>query len=139
MNIVFYILAVAVFLGFGSFGITSYLEKEARASWMSWLAAGVGGGLLLLVTRLGLEAKIIILIFLGSGLFVLLLLAFLPIGRIAWKNDIPTKRFDERDIMFARARLIPGSPNFEAYYKMRPENRKMDDSTRAKPGLLSPE
>ncbi len=41
--------------------------------------------------------------------------------------------------MFARARLEPGSPEFETYYAMRPENRESDDRTRALPGLLSPE
>jgi len=41
--------------------------------------------------------------------------------------------------MFARARLVPGSTNYEAYYEMRPENQKVDHNTRAKPGLLSPE
>jgi ferredoxin len=41
--------------------------------------------------------------------------------------------------MFARARLEPGSPEFEAYYEMRPENRKPDELTRRMPGLLSPE
>ncbi len=39
--------------------------------------------------------------------------------------------------MFARARLRPGSPEYEAYYSMRPENRAGDDRTRALPGLLS--
>jgi reductive dehalogenase len=41
--------------------------------------------------------------------------------------------------MFARARLKPGSPNYQAYYEMRPENQKIDDNTRSKPGLLSPD
>jgi reductive dehalogenase len=41
--------------------------------------------------------------------------------------------------MFARARLVPGSPNYESYYQMRPENLKVDKNTRAKPGLLSPD
>ena len=50
---------------------------------------------------------------------------------------MPRKRFDERDIMFARARLVPGSPEHEAYYAMHPENRVIDDEFRALPGLLS--
>jgi ferredoxin len=40
--------------------------------------------------------------------------------------------------MFARARLVPGSQEFEAYYAMRPEHRDSDDRTRSLPGLLSP-
>lgn len=49
------------------------------------------------------------------------------------------ERFDERDIPFSRARLRPGTPEYAAYYAMRPENREIDDAIRALPGLLSPE
>ncbi|MBK5109271.1 MAG: hypothetical protein JJE12_14135, partial [Anaerolineales bacterium] len=139
MDYVFYTLAIGIFLVFGSFGITSYIEKEYRATWISWLIAGVGGGIILLISRLGVGTKSVILILLGIVVLVLILLVLLPIGKIKWKSDIPGKRFDERDIMFARARLVPGSTNYEAYYEMRPENQKVDDNTRAKPGLLSPE
>ena len=139
MDIVFYALAAGIFIIFSTFGISSYIEREQRATLISWLIAGVGGGVLLLLTKLDFEIKSVILIGLGIGVLVILSLAFLPIGRINWRNDIPGNRFDERDIMFARARLIPGSPNYEAYYKLHPENRKVDESTRAKPGLLSPD
>ncbi len=139
MDFVFYAFALIVFLIFGSFGINSYLEKEQRATLLSWLMAGVGGGILLLITQLSSEFKTIILIAFGIGALAILLLSFLPIGRINPGNDNPSKRFDERDIMFARARLNPGSPNYEAYYEMRPENLKADENTRTKPGLLSPD
>jgi len=139
MDLVFYLLAGIVFLVFGSFGITSYLEKEPRAAMISWLIAGVGGGILLLTTQLSTDVKSLLLIVFGIGLVVLAGLAFLPIGKIKSGSDIPSQRFDERDIMFARARLVPGSPNYETYYQMRPENLKVDEITRAKPGLLSPD
>ena len=61
---------------------------------------------------------------------VILLLAFPAIGRMKAEYHIPTRCFDERDIMFARARLEPGSPSYEAYYQMRPENKKGDHATR---------
>ena len=48
------------------------------------------------------------------------------------------RRFDERDIPFSRIRLRPGTPEYAAYYAMRPENREIDDALRALPGLLSP-
>ena len=54
------------------------------------------------------------------------------------ENDTPTTRIDERDIMFSRARLEPGTERFEAYYSERPENREPDDRFRAEPGLLKP-
>jgi reductive dehalogenase len=54
------------------------------------------------------------------------------------ENDTPTTRIDERDIMFSRARLEPGSDRFEAYYAEKPEHREADDRFRAEPGLLKP-
>lgn len=137
MDILFYITAFGIFLIFGSFGIRSYIEKEPRATLISWLVAGVGGGIFLLLTQVNLEIKSIILIIGAIGILLVLLLVFLPIGRVQPENEIPKHRFDERDIMFARARLEPGSQNYESYYAMRPENKEIDDKTRAKPGLLS--
>jgi hypothetical protein len=62
-----------------------------------------------------------------------------PIGSSAAGQGRPKRRVDERDIMFARARLQPGSSEYERYYAMRPENRESDDRTRSLPGLLSPD
>ena len=52
------------------------------------------------------------------------------------ERDTPAGRIDERDIMFSRARLEPGSERFEAYYSEKPEYREPDDRFRAQPGLL---
>ncbi|NNK47666.1 MAG: 4Fe-4S dicluster domain-containing protein [Gemmatimonadetes bacterium] len=52
------------------------------------------------------------------------------------ERDTPTVRIDERDIMFSRARLEPGTERFDAYYARRPENREPDERFRAQPGLL---
>lgn len=49
----------------------------------------------------------------------------------------PPDRFDERDVMFSRARLEPGTPRFEEHYRRRPEHRVPDDAFRARPGLLA--
>ena len=54
------------------------------------------------------------------------------------ERDTPTGRIDERDIMFSRARLEPGSERFAAYYAEKPEKREPDDRFRAQPGLLRP-
>ena len=138
MKLVFFVLATIVILVFGSFGITSYIEKEKRATRLSWLIAVIGGGVLMLIPQFGDETMGIALLLLGIILLVLSVLTLLPVGRNWAGNDVPSKRFDEHDIMFARARLLPGSLNYEAYYQMRPENKKVDDLTRSKPGLLSP-
>ena len=65
-------------------------------------------------------------------------LFLLPVGQVERGDDVPRGRFDERDIIFARARLVPGSPEYVAYYGMYPENQVSDDKTRTLPGLLSP-
>jgi ferredoxin len=66
------------------------------------------------------------------------ILFLLPVGNVGRLRDVPARRLDERDIMFARARLQPGSKRYKAYYAMRPENEMKDDLFRAQPGLLSP-
>ncbi|MEJ2722889.1 MAG: hypothetical protein P8181_17390 [bacterium] len=52
-------------------------------------------------------------------------------------DDTPTTRIDERDIMFARRRLIPGTERFDAYYREHPDKKPLDDKFRSKPGLLN--
>jgi len=48
------------------------------------------------------------------------------------------RRIDERDIMFARMLLDPGSERFEEYYAAHPDKREADDRFRRLPGLLKP-
>jgi len=47
-------------------------------------------------------------------------------------------RLDERDAMFSRAALAPGTPQYEAYYSLRPEKKEVDDGLRALPDLYAP-
>jgi len=70
---------------------------------------------------------------------VLVIATFLiPVGqRYITEDDTPKIRVDERDIMFARARLLPGSERFEEYYRRKPDKKALDDKFRTRPGLLS--
>jgi ferredoxin len=132
-------LGVATLLGWGAFGMVSLHEGERRA-------AGLGFGL---SVALALPFFLVALLdspfrwaLLGIAVVVSLagaILFFLPIGRIDRVGQEPRGRIDERDIMFARARLEPGTPNYEAYYALWPERRLGDDKTRSLPGLLSPD
>jgi reductive dehalogenase len=45
---------------------------------------------------------------------------------------------DERDIMFARAGYIKGSPSYLNYYSLHPERQAGDDFVRSLPGICSP-
>jgi ferredoxin len=61
----------------------------------------------------------------------------IPMGpRLITEDDNPKLRVDERDIMFARARLLPGSERFEEYYQRKPDKKALDDKFRTRPGLL---
>ena len=81
------------------------------ATWLSWILLG------------------------GAG--VLALLFLIPLrGRndLSWGEPMPG--VDERDIMFSRAALSPGTERFAEHYRRRPEHRDPDASFRKEPGLL---
>jgi ferredoxin len=131
------VLGLGTLLGFVAVALLSYHEGEPRGALIALIIAAVTSLPVLVTTLLPTLAQQVVLglVFLvglaGSVLFVL------PVGQVELGPDVPTRRVDERDIMFARARLEPGSPKYESYYAMRPENKVGDDRTRSLPGLLS--
>ena len=132
-------LAVLNLFLLGGFALVSLREGERRAATLASLFALLGSGVLTLGTFLSASFQsLILLTVMGAGI-VALFLFLLPVGRVDRLRDVPTKRFDERDIMFARARLEPRSERYKAYYAMRPENEAKDNLFRAQPGLLSPD
>jgi len=124
-------------LGFSGFGLVSKREGERRAASVAFGAAALTSLPFFLASLLPVAVKLVMLGVIAAGGIVGVVLFLLPIGRVGRGNDVPRRRFDERDIMFARTRLVPGSPEHEAYYAMHPENRATDDEIRALPGLLS--
>ena len=130
----FMVLGLITLFGFGVFGLFSILEGERRAARVAFVAAVLTSQPLFLASLLPLAVKLVMLGLIAAGGVVLFLL---PIGQVERGNDAPRQRFDERDVMFTRWRLVPGSPEHEAYYAMRPDNRAIDDEIRALPGLLS--
>jgi len=131
-------LGFIMLLGFGAFGWVSVREGERRAARIAVAAAALTSLPLFLATRLPVGVKVVLLGLIVAGGLVGVILFLLPVGRVERGDDVPKKRFDERDIMFARARLVPDSPEYLAYYAMRPENQAGDDKVRSLPGLLSP-
>ena len=83
------------------------------------------------------EVNLIIFFVLLFASLLITLLILLPIGKPKVNLEVPQEKVDERDIPFSRIRLIPNSPEFESYYKLRPENLKIDKRVRKLPGLLS--
>jgi len=132
-------LGLLLMVLFSCFGVVSVREGERRAARVFFMAAVVGGGPLLFSAILPTPFPIIALS--GCALlgFIVLFRCLFPIRRLTDPGGRATRRVDERDIMFARGRLRPGSPEFDAYYLMRPDNLAGDNRTRSLPGLLSPE
>lgn len=131
------VLAVIFALVFGGFGLISIREGEHRAARVAFIIALIGClsflvGAQLTPTGLLVVSGILMMIF-AVGILVFLL----PISHVDMSRDIPTVRVDEREIMFARARLIHGTQEYEAYYHDHPAHKHVDDRIRAKPGLLS--
>lgn len=125
-------------LGLGYFAWVSWKEQERRATRLAFVFALAGVGLFGLFAFLPHPLRLGILACLGLAGLAALLLFLWPIGKVTLALDTPAQRFDERRIMFARARLVPGSPAFEAYYSAHPADLASDNETRALPGLLHP-
>ncbi len=120
-----------------SIGAVSVYEGERRAARVSFLAAVLVAGPLLGAALLpGPFAFFALSIGALIAIGVVSRCVF-PLRRAVEPGGRASRRVDERDIMFARGRLRPGSPEFDAYYRMRPENLANDNRTRALPGLLS--
>jgi ferredoxin len=132
------LLGLVLSLGFAWFGVVSVKERETRAARTAFLFAGASALVCLGAASLAPVHRLAVVIALGLCAAVALLLALLPIGSSVRPNGRPRRRVDEREIMFARRRLRPGTPEYERYYAEHPEHEIGDDRTRALPGLLSP-
>jgi ferredoxin len=132
------LVAVVFFMGFGAFGLISILEHEKRAATISIIVAILSFSFFLLLTTFPQPIPQTALIVIAVASIGLLLLSLIPFGKIEPGNDTPQSQFDERDVVFSRYYLPPGSPEYKAYYNMRPENEAIDERMRNRPGLYSP-
>jgi ferredoxin len=131
------ILGLAILLGLGAFGVSARAEGERRAARIALGAAVALSVPFFLSGWLPQQGQRVVLLGVAGVGVVGVLLFLLPVGRVERGNDVPRVQVDERDTMFARVRLEPGSPEYAAYYALRPENQAGDDRTRSLPGLLS--
>ncbi len=121
------------------FAVILHREGEERAVRVMAAAAAIGTAVLIGPVFLPSPGPLAAVAIIGVLALSAVVLWFAPVGQRVPLGGRPTRRVDERDIMFARARLRPGSPEFDEYYRMRPEHRQGDDRTRELPGLLSPD
>ncbi|MFZ5819673.1 MAG: 4Fe-4S dicluster domain-containing protein [Chloroflexota bacterium] len=137
-TLILLVLSASSLLSLGGFALVSFREGERRAAALATILAVTVGGTLALGALLPASFQRLVLLAVAGAGSLSLAAFFTPLGKAERLRDVSSGRFDERDIMFARARLQPGSDRHKAYYAMRPENQTKDDLFRAQPGLLSP-
>ena len=136
INTPFLMIAILVFLALGYSAIVSIKENELKAARRFFVAS-----LLLPLPFLVFafvefgykhETGIAVLVFLT----ILLILFIFPFGQNKkYRQTVPVTRIDERDTMFSRNELEPGSERFKDYYEKNPDKKDIDDKWRKKPGL----
>lgn len=106
-------------------------EQEERAARIA-RSAGVLSMVLAASGALvgGLGAKVFLGVF-AALIAAVLFLLFVPIRGKQEPPQHRKNRYDEREIMFARMRMRPGSDNYQQYYRVHPGDKAGDDAIRA--------
>jgi ferredoxin len=117
--------------------IISVREEEPKAARRAALLAVLLPvpfiGAALIPTQFGMIAAAVLTLSVVAAGSVL----FLPVGkRTEIKAERPQSRFDERDIIFSRRELAPGTDRYREYYRRRPEKEPLDEKWRNRPGLM---
>lgn len=118
--------------------IVSFFEKEPVASERSLYAALFFPVPFILIGISDFPFKEITGFTVLTLLVISVIVLFFPTRKTKIANDNPVTKIDERDVMFSRARLKPGSDRFEEYYSNNPDKKEVDDNWRIKAGLCSP-
>jgi len=133
------IIGIAVFVVSITAMIISAYEKETRASiWSLIFALSLPVPFLLpaFIPAVAGSVYPVSIIIITS----LVLLAFLCNPKQKKFAPVkPTVQHDERETMFSRRELEPGSKRYQDYYTTHPEHHDPDKKWRQKPGLLDPD
>ena len=132
------ILGVLSSVAWFGFAWLSAREREWRAARRALVIAVLSGQSLILLAQLPPPGVHIIAALMAGGAVLVAAALLLPAAAVLEPEGEIRVRVDERDMVFARHDLQPGSPAYEAYYHLHPEKQAGDDHTRALPGLLSP-
>jgi reductive dehalogenase len=79
--------------------------------------------------------NLLMIILIAAG--ALMVLLFIPLKGRRYRHDIPVRHVDERDTMFSRNELVPGTDRYKEYYSRNPDNLEKDNLFREAPGLLN--
>lgn len=131
------VVAVLFLLFFFYASIISFFEGKADAGKRFLITGLIIPAALFLLIYLDYPLKSYTLFFVMVLILISVLLFFLPLRFHNQKvPGVPVQRIDERDTMFSRNKLIPGSQRFHKYYSKHPDKLKMDNQFRELPGLL---
>jgi reductive dehalogenase len=136
VKIVYICLGFILLIFFLISGIYAFREKEKRAFLISLITAIMMPVPFFLVSGLQIsyEPYLWFILFVILGLIILLII---PLQGKNFERQYPVRHIDERDTMFSRNELQPGTDRFKDYYINRPEYLKTDEKFRKRPGLLS--
>ena len=141
-NAIFFLLIFTAIIFFASFiwaDVVSIGEKEFRAAKRFFILSIFLPLPYLFLAFFEFDFQTLSGIILLAITYVSLIVMLIPAGKNkSYKSPTPSGQIDERDTMFSRRELVPGSEVFENYYKHWPEKRKSDDNFRSKAGLLNP-
>ena len=129
------ILGFAILIIFLFTSIQFLLEREKRAFWRALVLMF----LFPLPFFLAFFFEIHFIEIILNVFVIIVLLAFLiPLKTAANIIDAePLTQQDERDTMFSRNELVPGTERYINYYKQHPEKESLDMNFRKRPGLMS--
>jgi len=118
--------------------IISIIEKEYRAAKISFLFSVLSFIPFMALYLYDFEYKNTISIILLSLVYGLVIILFIPVRpKLKGGFQKPKQKHDERDVMFSRNEIQPGTDRFDHYYLKHPDKKVLDDKFREKPGLLS--
>ena len=139
MAILLIYFSILIFVILAISSIISLMEKEETAAGRLFIFSILISLPYLLVGLSNFQFQFEAGLVLMSLTLFIFIIYLLPIGRNKkYKQAIPLKRIDERDTMFSRNELKPGSDNFTDYYNRNPDKKEKDDAWRNKAGLLKP-
>jgi hypothetical protein len=138
VHFIFLLTGIVCLLFLTGFAVTSYFEKEKRASAITLILTTVYGGVWFITGYIYPAVTLHITI----TFWVLLIGGF---GLLSWPfsktsplaiNLSSTEQYDERHVIFGRMELEPGMPQYEKYYsELNPGVKGFDDHVRTMPKL----
>ncbi len=139
MALVLTFFSVVIFVMLMIASIISINEKEHLAAKRIFISALIIPlpVLLLVIFPFAYQFETGLILF-GLVAVFLLFMVFPTSRNRNYKHAVPKLRIDERDTMFSRNELKPGSNNFETYYENNPDKKEIDNNWRKKAGLLKP-